>query len=310
MTLTSLRIGLVSLVLAFTPGSARACQLTDVLLGSCDADLAIEVPPQGSPRGAVSLKRLWTNDFTNFTNLQTATLNVCFFKEQAKDSKGNLTPKIAVLSDQQWKLAARSVAKNASDWTKLKLTVNGSALVSRLEFNFLDQTGGFRVCEETPDDQIRVMFNVSRVHRSKVGIDSNGYTGWSMTLSLRSGLAPRYAVLHEFGHALGFLHEMGHPDWKTCAETLEPEAIWTKGMFGDGIGKQEELDRIRKSVLDAASGYGKLAATSTYDPHSVMTYELPASAFPGRPECALDGFVEEISDEDTLLFMRYYGKQG
>ena len=300
--------GLAILLATALPKAGMACQLQDVLSEACDADLVIEVPPQGSPRGAVSLKRLWTKYFENFTKLDEAVLDVCFFRMQAKDSKGETPYLIAELSDKGWEKAAKSVVKNATDWADLKITVNGNRLVSRLKFNFLDANGAYRACEDSPGDQIRIMFNTEDVHRSKVGTDSLNYVGWSMTLSLRSGRVPRYAVLHEFGHVLGFLHEMGHPGWKACAELLEPEAIWRKGMFGKGISKEEELARIKRSVLNAADGYGKLASTSTYDPQSVMTYEIPQKAFPDHPECALEGFVEEISDEDALLFMQYYGK--
>lgn len=300
--------GLVVVLATVLPKAVLACQLQDVLSEACDADLVIEVPPQGSPRGAVSLDRLWTKYFKNFTKLEEAVLNVCFFRKQAKDSKGETPFFIAELSDKGWEKAVKSVVKNATDWTDLEIEINGNRLGSRLKFNFLDTNGAYRTCEDSPVDQIRIMFNADDAHRSKVGTDSLDYEGWSMTLALRSGRVPRYAVLHEFGHALGFLHEMGHPDWKACAELLEPETLWRKGMFGKDIPKTEELARIKRSVLNAAEGYGKLAATSTYDPQSVMTYEIPKIAFPDRPECALEGFVEELSDEDALLFMQYYGK--
>ncbi|MFB3304438.1 M12 family metallopeptidase [Pseudomonas sp. AMR01] len=74
-------------------------------------------------------------------------------------------------------------------------------------------------------------------------------------------------VLHEFGHALGLLHEHQHPD-----RTLDFNVPAVYRTYGSHVGWPKE--QTHGQVLKKADP--KDVITSAYDPDSIMHYDLPA----------------------------------
>ncbi|MEO8491662.1 M12 family metallopeptidase [Pseudomonas sp.] len=74
-------------------------------------------------------------------------------------------------------------------------------------------------------------------------------------------------VLHEFGHALGLLHEHQHPD-----RTLDFNVPAVYRTYGSQVGWSKE--NTHGQVLKKEDP--KDVITSAYDPDSIMHYDLPA----------------------------------
>jgi serralysin len=103
-------------------------------------------------------------------------------------------------------------------------------------------------------------------------------------------------VLHEFGHALGLIHEHQNPEggikWN------EPAVIAQLS----GPPNEWDEETIRRNVLDH---YATDDVTSTpVDPDSIMMYPIPAS-------WTLDGFSADLngdlSEKDVELIREVYG---
>lgn len=307
---------LASTFLAFSIGSsAEACDFDDVLLGFCPDDFGYTFPPPDAPRGVVSVDDLWTDmpGISTEANVPDIVVLVCFFGTQARDPRGQYSVAVSQLGGSALVSAQLDVIEIASEWTSLTMQVQGRTIESRLQFDFM-AASEVRDCSSFPESDIRIMFNDGGVHRSMVGARSAGGGGWSMTLGASSeGSVPRYAVLHEFGHAVGFIHEMGHPGWTECAASADLEKMWFEGMFGriaDGsplYTKSEELELLRSNLRDSASSYDRISTTRQFDPTSIMTYEVRSELFPKGMDCSLQA-NSTISDLDTATFLSMYGR--
>jgi serralysin len=103
-------------------------------------------------------------------------------------------------------------------------------------------------------------------------------------------------VLHEFGHALGLIHEHQNP--QGGIEWNEPAVI------ADLSGPPNEWDEetIRRNVLDRYPK-GDVSATPV-DGESIMMYPIPAS-------WTLDGFSSDLNDDlsaqDIAFIREEYG---
>lgn len=122
--------------------------------------------------------------------------------------------------------------------------------------------------------QIRVSFDPNAGSWSYVGTDALGVYPWQATMNLgwatMATPEPDFlsVVIHEFGHALGLLHEHNHPeagiDWRSevvYADLGRPPNNWTKA----------EVDA---NVFAAFPKKG--VVTTPFDDVSVMIYTIPA----------------------------------
>ncbi|MGP0062383.1 MAG: hypothetical protein ACLQGP_02110 [Isosphaeraceae bacterium] len=128
------------------------------------------------------------------------------------------------------KQACRKIARIANEWTDRER--NSIAF----DFGQKDSKDDCRVFEVGDQSEIRITFRY-RGFWSLVGQDSRKAIPGEPTMSLENlDIAPpddpefRAAVLHEFGHALGFLHEHQYPkshcqfDWKEMYERFQTAA--------------------------------------------------------------------------------------
>lgn len=170
--------------------------------------------------------------------------------------------------------------------------------------------------------EIRIGFN-GRGHWSLVGSDSERYGGELAPSMNFDGFNSRYSetkystgnvvaearaidkvtILHEFGHALGLLHEHQNPlldcyseiKWSGSESVYEYFSMWTK----------EEVDRnlgfVRETDPDYISGEP--------DTKSVMLYNLPSSIFKEGAQSKCANHVNyELSDKDRLIVAKIYPK--
>lgn len=138
--------------------------------------------------------------------------------------------------------------------------------IANIKFEFVD---GMKLA------QIKVMFSRNNQYWSWLGRDVlfNPFNAYTMHLGFPnqdiSDDAYSRIILHEFGHALGFIHEHQSPaegiQWDKekvySFFALEPNK-WDKAMVDDQI-----LNKYNKSITNY----------SAYDKYSIMHYAIPAS---------------------------------
>ncbi|MGX1159799.1 astacin (peptidase family M12A) [Arthrobacter sp. SLBN-100] len=179
--------------------------------------------------------------------------------------------KAAVLNEAKWPEGAtikvgflggdvdlqRRVQDVAQEWTGPQM--------ARLQLNFVDGS--------TAD--IRIAFEQGNGSWSYLGTEAQQISaadptmnyGWLRPDSTDDEL--RRVVLHEFGHALGLIHEHQNPDkpiaWNKAAviaDLSKPPNSWTPEVIENNIFKTYD-----KSDVD----------TTATDPASIMMYPIPAS---------------------------------
>lgn len=108
-------------------------------------------------------------------------------------------------------------------------------------------------------------------------------------------------VLHEFGHALGLLHEHQNPhrefQWTTAVVYL---AFSLRGISKESVDNQ--FIRVFSGPTFANSGQ--------YDPYSIMNYALPRAFMFGSSACppTRDDSILNLSDGDKAFIARIYPK--
>jgi hypothetical protein len=148
--------------------------------------------------------------------------------------------------------------------------------------------------------EIRVTFN-GKGNRSLVGIDARDAprNGPTMVLGgLHRGSDERRlrrAVLHEFGHAIGCVHEQASP--AAAIPWDEPKVI---AFYRAHEGWDEAT--VRRNVL---LRYGPHAGVwaSTWDPKSIMQYPVSKSLTTNGFEV---GWNDQLSDGDKAFIARMY----
>ena len=172
--------------------------------------------------------------------------------------------------------------------------------------SFGESFGGlWAPCSEITGRKVRVVFSEMPDYRGNTAVGPDETT---VTLISDDALGEnygrfRYEVIHEFGHALGFVHEMQRPDnwpYGTAMQCLASDTSDT--------GNYEPVT-------------GGIYLTPTYDVNSIMNYCNPASGFPqdlslgdirgvraayGRRD--VKGDIYKIDDADQLHWYRHDGR--
>ncbi|KAK4099837.1 zincin [Parathielavia hyrcaniae] len=158
---------------------------------------------------------------------------------------------------------------NGSPWeqqtVKHLVAKHYHAVPMRLRFEFPDS---HHLGASGPESDIRVLF--SNHSHSYIGRQADNFPGQpTMWLDMHPGSSWRSAdetrehmqsnVLHEFGHALGMIHEQQHPDCR---------ANWNYRVLQGKLGWDHEKTR---------RAYDKVypwPAATPYDPQSIMHYPV------------------------------------
>jgi serralysin len=127
---------------------------------------------------------------------------------------------------------------------------------------------------------------------SQFGVPPNA----SMNIDLQNVARDRYLILHEFGHAIGLIHEHQHPD---------RGGAWTfsQNVFAHFAQIGWSAAMVRQQFLDVFNR-NNLAKTGVFDRDSVMTYAIPQALLSSGT-----GIEEkyELSDGDKLFVAELYG---
>jgi serralysin len=162
-------------------------------------------------------------------------------------------------------------------------------LYANIKFAFQNNSNG----------KIRVGFNEpgswSYIGRDALNISANKTTmnfGW---LASSNAAAARQVILHEFGHALGFLHEHQRMDANIA---WDKEKVYTYYAQAPNNWSREQTDQqIFQKYATAGTNY------SVYDRTSIMQYAVPAELTTNGSGI---GWNMELSSTDKQFAALFY----
>lgn len=136
-----------------------------------------------------------------------------------------------------------------------------------LNFNFIDLDDN----DELYEGDIRIYLgpNFNDVGRSLIGTDALAAPAFEPTMWLGTNYTePNYEslVIHEFGHALGLLHEHQHPD-----TTIPWDRETTYRLLQNNYGLSRDAVNAAFFPLTRNTNY----TYASYDRESVMHYQIP-----------------------------------
>ncbi|WP_416809084.1 hypothetical protein [Bacillus thuringiensis] len=158
--------------------------------------------------------------------------------------------------------------------------LNGDAMQKDAVKKYASQwelTGLFHfkfIFDDHPESEIQVFFNDKKVAQSCLGgckCTLEGFSG-TLTLSFNKDTPEanfRCDILHEFGHALGLVHEHQHPD---CPVQWDIEAVYAHYAKLDWDRKKIDSNVIKKIEIPIDL-YG-LYTIYEYDKNSIMHYQV------------------------------------
>jgi hypothetical protein len=206
----------------------------------------------------------------------------------------------------------RVIASVASEWLE-----SGASL--RFDFGNPDDP---RRCADRDPAEIRVGDDPgSRNGRywSAIGTDAGAYRpGLSMNLAFTADLSGpaveafergdrgyrsyfHFLVLHEFGHAIGALHEQ---QWGECVDHLDMDAyirrVWNVDPASLSASQREwYAQQVKRLTADEARQYGAWRVSDREDPRSIMRYDASSGFYTaGAPAFCSWRNAERLSGQD------------
>ncbi|UHH31465.1 M12 family metallopeptidase [Pseudomonas veronii] len=168
-------------------------------------------------------------------------------------------------SDKRWPAGVVTVALDLSSEKSKALVVDAirewAHHTPALRFNIVEgKTGDIRI-----SDDEGLKGNWSAIGTEAKRIDEDQPT---MHLNRTDDSKKlRSTALHEFGHALGLLHEHQHPQNSLDWDSPQVYDYYTSDSFNEAM--------VREHILEPDNRPG--LQITPYDPQSVMHYEIPAA---------------------------------
>jgi hypothetical protein len=151
---------------------------------------------------------------------------------------------------------------------------------------------------------IRITFRQAGFY-SRLGMEANHFPQETMSLGFRGNEQEeevRRLVLHEFGHAIGFMHEHQHPE--SGIEWDEQGAIAVyKPLLPPEMSNEAIMEQLR--AIPRNSFRYKVY---TFDPKSIMMYSIPERAVKRgtyKPEFGNNN--TNLADSDKQIAAEVYG---
>ena len=199
----------------------------------------------------------------------TELIRVCLDPEEAAPPPADVNDRMALVKDARWgegfNLRIRFLGGDTALQEKVKQYANEWRQHANILFTW--------VKEGTAD--VRVAFERTFASWSQVGREALKKTDQNIpTMNFgwfdenTSDQEIRRVVLHEFGHALGCIHEHQHPENGIQWDTEKVYAYY-KQQYG------WDRARVDRNVLNAYSA-DLLKATGQLDPDSIMLYPVDA----------------------------------
>lgn len=163
-----------------------------------------------------------------------------------------------------------TVAKAAAEWTRASPSI---------AFDFGPEWQRRSCFDETAANRSVIRITLQgRSHYSVIGTEALIVKGSEPTMAIGfgQGLQPglrRAVIIHEFGHALGLMHEHLNPE-SQCRDEIDTKKIY-KIMSAIRKITQEEVDRDFAANLRGSPDI----RNSTFDEHSIMIYAMQPEFF-------------------------------
>lgn len=326
-----LRTLLIALTATLLGTSAPACGVDEILSQTCDAhDIEMaRFDDPGDDRALLYKKYAWSKH-SEFKKLKTEdmVLRVCLFRGPSTTALKSNAPTMDFMNSAElFEDLGADVKKGAAIWENNKDFKKKFGSESRIRFDFRTSDNKIRSCEADGPAHILIALNRANVNKSAVGTSAikkaykTGTPRSTMFLSVtKSNAFPAHTIGHEFGHALGLVHEMAHKGWKACADAFDAQAFIDAGKAnygtkpdGSAYTNDEKLALVKKTISELSKHYKNNALDDQYafDLGSIMTYKIEERFFdpdtkPGP--CGVPRFITKLSDTDIQFLLSAYGR--
>lgn len=304
------------------PFSALACGFNEDLTGVCPVS-ELDDPANlaaGEERAVLDSRYLWTN-YSSFKNSKSILLQVCLFRQGAGVVTTTPSKVLSFKNDaQRFEKIGKKIENAANEWTSFSLQASDGIWVSKVNFNFRDASGNIQACEDLDSWHVAVVINDNRQNYSTVG-----FSGLKASKTESKGMMTLYqdvasdVITHEFGHILGFLHEMAHKSWIKCAESFDAvDYVKSSGYHFSARSKAEtkeeyiarEAVTARYNISDMAKRYLNVSVGSErFDRGSIMTYAIADRYFDPKVndvyKCGMPN-ITKISKDDMKEYLKAY----
>ena len=311
------RAALAGIFLFASTGDAPACGLEEIVAGLCPDAFDLLDEAGSGDRAALVKKFAWTK-LKGVNSTGPIELRICAFVAPSAvvSEAGKKIEKLDFSKARKtWEALMEQVESQALEWNIPQKSALGGMRTSRLTFIFRQTSGEFRTCEDFPKSHIRIAF-VKNANFSVYGTQSwtyrlNGAGEVQASMVLQPAAVERAqgTVQHEFGHALGFIHEMHHPRWRECATDFDLRPLPRGSSEALFIGKdaREMAEMARENLLGSEFSEKELASTYEFDTRSIMSYVIAAKYFTEKT-CAFPNDIAVISPGDYSKCLDVYAQ--
>ena len=267
--------------------------------------------PDAGEVGVLDARYVWTK-WPEFKGKDEIILKVCLFRGPAQ-TVWNTLVKPHDFTGGSWNFESigKSIETAANAWTEFRQVVDGQMLESRVKFSFRGPDGKINACEDMNKDwHVAVVIGTKGDffvgHGYQTLQDSRLRGLGTMFINGSDLWASKTNAKHEFGHALGFTHEMVHRDWEPCAQAFLPK------KWAERTGNSEDMARNNVNNLITAFDGVQLSKTDKMDRASIMTYQFSKGDFDqsvlkDKVACTF-ARNNSLSDGDRTLYLKNYGR--